>query len=254
MALYAYIKAKPQHVLPISCSHQFHLISKLMSTAFFLAGLFLIGQVVAPIVGWYLFVLPTYKTAPVSPLASNFKPEYSPIFPAVVRADEQAASSRVSNSYDTSTWFVGAKQPEQRQVNLKTYTLTIPKLRVNSATVEIGGEDLKKSLIAWPTSGLPGAYGNAVIFGHSALPQISTPTNYSTIFTFLMDLNEGDEIFVDSDRVRYKYIVVDKKVVEPDDLSVLEQRYDASYITLITCVPPGTTWKRGVVLSRLVNY
>lgn len=247
MALYAYVKAQPGYGFPIIYSHRPRLRSqtaRLMSAMFLLAGLFLTGQVVVPIAGWYFFVLPTYRPAIVSPLASGF----------VVKAYNPVAPKGVTNSYNPSTWFLGAKQPVQKQSNLKTYTLTIPKLKIDSATVEIGGEDLKKSLIAWPTSGLPGAYGNAVIFGHSALPQISSPTNYSSIFTFIMDLNEGDEMFVDFDGVRYKYIVVDKKVVEPDDLSVLEQRFDASYVTLITCVPPGTTWKRGVVRARLVNY
>ncbi len=245
MALYAYVKARPRHLAPR--------LAKMFSALFLLVGLFLTGQVVVPIAGWYLFVMPSYKAAIVSPLASSFKPETSLAFPAIVRAYDQVAPQSTANSYNPSTWFVGAKQPEQRQIDIKTYTLTIPKLKIDGATVEIGGNDLKKSLVAWPTSGLPGAYGNAVIFGHSALPQISTPTNYSTIFTFIMDLNEGDEMFVDFDGVRYRYIVVDKRVVEPDDLSVLEQRFDASYITLITCVPPGTTWKRGIIRGRLIS-
>ena len=68
-----------------------------------------------------------------------------------------------------------------------------------------------------------------------------------------MSLDDGDEIYLDYDQVRYRYLVVDKKVVEPTDLSVLEQRFDAGYVTLITCVPPGTIWKRGVIRARLVN-
>lgn len=247
MALYAYIKAQPGQSFPTKHSHGFRLtsgVTKLASALFLIAGLFLTGQVIVPIASWYLFVMPTYKTTIISPLASSF----------TIRANDVVASQSAVNSYNPATWFVGAKQPEQRRVNLKAYTLTIPRLKIDSARVEIGGEDLKKSLIAWPTSGFPGAYGNAVIFGHSALPQISTPTNYSTIFTFLMDLDQGDDIFVDFDSVRYQYKVVDKRVVDPDDLSVLEQRFDASYITLITCVPPGTTWKRGIVKGKLVNY
>lgn len=68
-----------------------------------------------------------------------------------------------------------------------------------------------------------------------------------------MDLDDGDEILVDADGIRYKYIVFDKKVIEPTNLSVLEQRFDQAYLTLITCVPPGTLWKRGVVKARLAS-
>jgi len=38
-----------------------------------------------------------------------------------------------------------------------------------------------------------------------------------------------------------------------DKISVLEQKYDASYLTLVTCVPPGTYWKRLVVKAKLVQ-
>ena len=227
MALYFYRKTKPLLLRPKPT-----LAAKIFSVVLLLGGLFLIGQVVVPIAGWYILAASTYE-----------KPIVSPIF----------ASSLGTKADDPNTWFVGVKSPDQRQTNIKTYTLTIPKLKIDSATVKIGGDDLKKSLLAWPTSGLPGTYGNAVIFGHSALPQISSPTNYSTIFTFLMDLNEGDDIFIDFDGVRYNYQVIDKKIIEPDDLSVLEQRFDGSYITLITCVPPGTVWKRGVIKAKLVH-
>jgi len=33
-------------------------------------------------------------------------------------------------------------------------------------------------------------------------------------------------------------------VSDPTDLSALEQTFDDSYLTLVTCVPPGTTWER----------
>lgn len=228
MALYIYLKKATQaHPKP-----KLTRVSKFFSVFFFIVGIFLIGQAVVPIAGWYIFASGFSKPI-ISPLASNGV-----------------------NSYNPSTWFIGAKIPERKEISLKTYTLSIPKLKIESAIVKIDygdEESLKKSLIGWPNSGLPGTYGNAVIFGHSALPQVSTPTNYSTIFTFLMDLNEGDEIFVDFDDVRYKYVVFDKKVVDPTDLSVLEQRFDASHITLITCVPPGTTWKRGIIKARMAG-
>jgi len=41
--------------------------------------------------------------------------------------------------------------------------------------------------------------------------------------------------------------------VEPEDLSILEQRFDDSYLTLVTCVPPGTYLRRLVVRARLVK-
>ncbi len=260
--LYAYIKKRNKQSiisrLPSPKAYKSRLPRRVLavsSAAFLLAGLFLIGQVVYPIVGWYLFVLPSYSSGIVSPLASNFHPESSPLYPALVQAQESIAPTSREDSFKVSTWFVGVPQQESMgKSNLRTYTISIPKLKIDMATVEVGGEDLKKSLVAWPTSAPPGTYGNNIIFGHSELPQFASPGNYSGIFTHIMELEKGDEIYVDYDGVRYKYLVAEKNVVDPTNLSVLEQRFDSSYITLITCVPPGTVWQRGIVKGILTQY
>ncbi|KKU92349.1 MAG: Sortase family protein, LPXTG-site transpeptidase [Microgenomates group bacterium GW2011_GWA1_48_10] len=261
MALYCYIKKPNQRSilsrLPRPSRHQSRLSRKtvgVIASLCFFAGLFLVGQVAYPILGWYLFVLPGYSEKIVSPLSSSFPLARSLITPQEVKAQETPNPTSTSDdSYKISTWFVGLPSKNVPKSNLKVYNLSIPKLKIDAATVEIGGEDLKKSLIAWPTSAPPGNYGNNIIFGHSELPQFASPRNYSGIFTHLMDLAEGDDILVDYDGVRYKYTVTDKKVVSPTDLSVLEQRFDSAYITLITCLPPGTVLMRGIVQGTLAQ-
>jgi sortase A len=61
----------------------------------------------------------------------------------------------------------------------------------------------------------------------------------------------GDEVFVTYDGVEYVYTIHEMVVVDPTDLSALEQRFDDSYLTLVTCVPPGTYWKRLNVKAKL---
>jgi len=232
MPLYAYVKAPPKRLcLP---NKKLGRLSKILSLTFFGMGLFLVGQAVLPILSWYLILLPGYDSGIISPLGSTF--------PAFVRATE------VDQNKPTS-WFIGLQDKPQGEV--KTYSLTIPKLKITSARVELGGGNLNKALIAWPDSALPGNYGNNIIFGHSELPQFASTKSYAGMFTFLMDLAQGDEVFLDYDNIRYRYLVIDKYVVTPADLDVLEQRFDAAYVTLITCVPPGTVWKRGIVKARL---
>lgn len=236
--MYAYIKARPKKErkrLPKKYAN-------FLATALVLSGVFLLAQVIWPILGWYLYEMPTYSEMIESPLATTF-----------VRAAEVVAGPSSSDSFKPGTWFIGGESFNAAETSLKTYTITVPKLKIDSATVEVGGDDLKKSLVAWPTSALPGAYGNNIVFGHSELPQFASPSNFSGIFTHLMDLTKGDSVLVDYDGVRYKYQVVEKKIVSPTDLSVLEQRFDAAYITLITCEPPGTIWTRGVVRAQLVQ-
>lgn len=113
--------------------------------------------------------------------------------------------------------------------------------------------DLKKSLIQYPQTALPGQLGNTVIFGHSVLPQFFNPKSYLTIFSTLHKLKQGDEILVDFDNIHYKYKVEEMFEIQPTDLSVLEQRFNNRTLTLITCSPPGTYLRRLVIKSNLVD-
>ncbi len=133
------------------------------------------------------------------------------------------------------------------------YGLTIPSLNIFNAVVRVGGEDLSRHLIHYGGTAYPGDFGNAVIFGHSVLPQFFNPEDYMTIFSLLPTLTYGDEILIDFDGVRYRYQVGEMVEVLPEDLSILEQRFDDSYISLVTCVPPGTYLRRLVVRARLVR-
>jgi sortase A len=231
--MYSYIKAPVKKI-----RQRQKKVTGLSSLVFLILGLVLIFSSAWPVLGWYLFVMPEFSNKIISPLATKFPP--------LVRAAE-------IESYEPTSWF--SNTPKSLQTvgsTLKSYKISVPKLKINNANVEIGG-DLKKSLVAWPTSALPGSWGNNIIFGHSELPQFASPTDYSGIFTHIMELEDGDSIYVDYDGVRYQYKVVSKKVVEPTDISVLEQRYDSAYLTLITCVPPGTLWKRGIVKAQITK-
>lgn len=161
-----------------------------------------------------------------------------------------AYAASPSDTLNANIWYPTVPQKRvASQVN--TYTLSIPKLKIHDALATISGDDLKSSLVHYGGTGLPGQYGTAVVFGHSALPQFYQPTNYKTIFSLLPTLKVGDEIFVTYDGVTYTYTVFEMIVLEPTDLSTLEQRFDDSYLTLVTCVPPGTLWKRLNVMAKL---
>lgn len=156
--------------------------------------------------------------------------------------------------YDQPTnWFPSAPKLPSHPSKITAYNLSIPKLKINRAVVKIGGESLSESLIHYPGTALPGQYGNGIIFGHSILPQFYNPKNYKTIFSTLPTLKEGDEILVDFDGVLFRYLVIKMVEVMPNDVSVLEQRYDNEYLNLVTCVPPGTYLRRLIVQARLVN-
>jgi sortase A len=151
-----------------------------------------------------------------------------------------------------NTWFPTSPQ-KKVTAKVNTYTLSIPKLKIKDALVIVSGDDLGVSLVHYGGTPLPGQYGNAVVFGHSTLPQFFSPTNYKTIFSLLPTIKIGDMIEVTYDGVVYTYVVYDMVVVEPTDLSPLEQRFDDSYMTIVTCVPPGTYWKRLNVKAKIMK-
>ena len=131
---------------------------------FALAGIFLLV--------WVLFPIITYEL---------FPPKFDHFVSPVPRNTQNLDYTKASN------WFQNGVSQEEflPESAIKYYTISIPILNIENATVTIGGEDLAESLIQYPGSALPGKRGNAVIFGHSILPQFYNPENYLAIFSKL---------------------------------------------------------------------
>ncbi|KKP47676.1 MAG: sortase family protein [Candidatus Woesebacteria bacterium GW2011_GWA1_33_30] len=155
-----------------------------------------------------------------------------------------------------SNWFPEAsKNKDFGSSKVSFYTISIPKLKIQGAVVAIGGEDLTKHLIQYPGTALPGKNGNAVIFGHSVLPIFYNPKSYTAIFSTLPTLEEGDDVFIEYDGISYKFRVEELFEIYPTDIQILEQNSTDSFITLVTCVPPGDPRnpKRLIVRARVVS-
>ena len=171
--------------------------------------------------------------------------------------DEEKASFTFDNRDFTklSSWFEDQKKLPASDDNISFFTISIPKLRIEDAVVKIGGEELSGSLIQYPGTALPGRGGNAVIFGHSILPQYYNPKNYLSIFSLLGDLEAGDKIYASMDNKIFVYEVFNSFEVKPTDLGILDQNKKGSFISLITCTPPGHPLKpkRLIVRAKLVD-
>ena len=89
-------------------------------------------------------------------------------------------------------------------------------------------------------TGFPWQKGaNVYIAGH----RVGFPgTNSDMAFYDLEDLANGDEIYVeDAEGRKYTYVVFNKKIVEPTDLSVLKRVEGKNILTLQTCTLPDYT-------------
>lgn len=226
MALYYYLKASPK-----GATEKPRPAWRFFSISLMGVGMIFLANALAPIALYELKSI-RFNRQTVSPLILG----------------EVSAETDYSNPRN---WFPVAPQLPPRPSKITHYSLSVPKLKIQGAVIQIGGEDLMRSLIHYPGTALPGQFGNAVIFGHSVLPQFFNPQDYKTIFSTLPMLEEGDEVLADFDGVLYHYQVIQLAEAAPDDVTVLEQRFDDSYLTLITCVPPGTYLKRLVVRAKL---
>ncbi|MEO6508579.1 MAG: sortase [Patescibacteria group bacterium] len=163
-------------------------------------------------------------------------------------------SSNLRDFVQADLWFPSKPQTAPpAKIDIKEYSISIPKLNIVNAKVSVGGTDLAHSLVHYLPTTLPGENGNVAIFGHSALPYNYDPKDYHKIFTFLPSLEKGDKIFAKVGDKTYEYEAFDIFIVTPDQVSILDQKYDAAYMTVVTCVPPGATTNRLVVRSKLVN-
>lgn len=212
-----------------------------------ITGVLLIFNVVTPILQWQIFYAPSLSSTILSPIPKTIMLNASSLASVLAEKTTRGASF---DSTQASNWFpIGNPTTNVH----KEYHLAIPTLGIDDAIVSIGSDDLSKSLVHYGGSSLPGEYGNAVIFGHSVLPQFFNAKNYKTIFSTLHTLKVGDKINITYDNVSYQYSIFNFRVVDPTEISVLEQQYDNDYLTLITCTPPGTYWKRLVVKAKIDN-
>ena len=123
--------------------------------------------------------------------------------------------------------------------------IDIPKIGLDEVVVEgVGVEDLKKGVGHYPDTKMPGEKGNVAFAGHR--------TTYGHPFNRIDELNNGDEITVTTRAGTFRYDVMEKKVVTPETVSVLDDTPD-NRLTLTTCHPMYSAEKRLIVVAKLVS-
>lgn len=214
------------------------LFLKIIAVVWAISGTVILAGVVIPIFS-YESVSRTDSAELVNPVVTEE--------PVVV--EEESDFTKASN------WFTGGVTPDAFRISkVSYYTISIPKLKIVDMVVAIGGEDLSVNLIQYPGTALPGKSGNSVIFGHSVLPIFYNPKEYISVFSTLPQLKKGDEVFINYDSIAFTYKVEDMFEVFPTDIQVLQQDSSDSFLTLVTCVPPGDPRrpKRLIVRARVI--
>lgn len=123
--------------------------------------------------------------------------------------------------------------------------IVIPRLNVNAPVVGgVGWEDLKKGVGHLPGSANPGERGNMYLAAHNDI--------YGEIFRYLEDLEVGDEYFIYAGAEEFRYVVQEKRIIEPTDVEVMLPT-TKPVATLQTCYPYMVDTHRLVVIGELAE-
>lgn len=202
-----------------------------------------------PVFAWEAFYKSTFASV-IAPI-----PDYSP---AAIAPEEAGSSFSVLSAKETAvesdnTWFPKGTASKDYRPAVPLYTLSIPRIGILDAEVSTVDSDLSQHLVQYWGTPVPPATGNTVLFGHSTLPHLFNRSDYTTIFANAHDLVENDLITVTVKNRIYTYKIYSIFITTPADLSVLDQNTDEKIITIVTCTPPGTTWKRLIIKARMIN-
>ncbi len=137
------------------------------------------------------------------------------------------------------------------------YSLYIPKIQAKSVVVKDVNVADEKGYLAALKQGVaearglshPGEPGTTYLFAHST----NSPLNYArynAVFYLLDKVEAGDRVEVMYQNKLFKYQVEKKEILAANDLKYLTVGSTPERLVLQTCYPPGTTWKRLVVVAK----
>lgn len=155
--------------------------------------------------------------------------------------------------------FADSQSHQPKMIPIDTlFDILIPKIGANSsitANVDAGDSSvylpiLKHSVAHAKGSALPDENGTVYLFAHSTDNWWDVGV-YNAVFYLLKELTRGDSIQLVYKNKEYKYTVTDTKIVDPNSVGYLvNSQKTGKQLILQTCWPPGTTWKRLLVIAK----
>ena len=159
----------------------------------------------------------------------------------------------LTNGYDPDA--PGEARPTV-DISVPKIGVAVPMIWSKSADEASLLKDLESGVVLYPKTASPGQNGNAVISGHSS-NYVWAKGNYNHIFQNLNNLAKGDKIDVkiiqkNGRVIIYHYQISEKTITSPDDEKIFVQTPEST-LTLSTCWPLGTNFKRLIVKANLVK-
>jgi LPXTG-site transpeptidase (sortase) family protein len=138
------------------------------------------------------------------------------------------------------------------------FSILIPKLAIDERVVSNVSTDdpnsylpvLQHAIAHAKGSVFPGDPGTTYLFAHSA-DNWWDIEHYNAVFYTLSNLSVGDEIDIFYESRRYKYVILQQIISDPQDVTFLTEKHEGpQQLVLQTCWPPGTTWKRLYIVAK----
>lgn len=162
---------------------------------------------------------------------------------AMIEAFNAAVESYQSNPESSDAADKAASEPDaalKRVIGV----MYIPRIDLQVAVVDgVDVQSLKRAVGHFKDTAMPGQNGNCAISGHRSY-------TYNQFFNRLDEVEPGDEITIQTKTGSYKYEAFQKKITEPDDISVLKNT-SMPTLTLITCHPERSSAQRLVITCKL---
>lgn len=182
--------------------------------------------------------------------ASDLKLQESPKSPApAVQLENSNKAKPVAKGYEVAdeanSYGVGSSFAVVIP-KIKAYSNIIPDVSVSNKSEYM--DALKQGVAHAKGTSHPGEGSTIYLFSHSTDSTINI-RRYNAVFYDLKKLELGDEIIIYHSHQKYIYKVSQKEVVSPKDTSWLAPR-ETETLILQTCDPPGTTWKRLLILAK----
>jgi LPXTG-site transpeptidase (sortase) family protein len=176
--------------------------------------------------------------------------------------EKKFGQSRKSQDSFVSLDSDGYDPLRAREASLETI-LRIEKIGANAPVIwtntqdeDVILEDLRRGVSHYYQSAAPGQVGNMIITGHSS-NYVWEKGDYNHIFRKLNNLENGDVISVhmkqkNGRNLLFNYEVSRKYVTVADDQTIFEDS-KKPIMTLITCWPLGTDFRRLIVKAELIE-
>ncbi len=137
------------------------------------------------------------------------------------------------------------------------FGIVIPTLGINAKVIKnvnpydanIYQKALTRGVAHAEGTALPDGTGNIFIFSHSS-ENFYEAVRYNSVFYLLPKLEIGDTISLYYNSIKYDYHVSEKKIVDPANTQYLTKKSDKPQLTLMTCYPPGTNFKRFIIVAN----